>query len=677
MNNINLFGFTKKKPFTKNESAYLKRRELWGGKGANLDEISRLSGVRVPCGFTISTSVCVAYMQADNKQEFMTSIREEILTAYYQIINKMGEGSLVSVRSGARISMAGMMDTILNLGDHTKPLKTRHQADNYRRFLAMFGETALNIPKEEFSETLNTKKTFLGVENDVELTFDHLEELVVDYKEIYYKHGYSDLLEGYTSVEDLLLIAIEAVFKSWNNERAIAYRKDHNIPDTWGTAVNVQAMVFGNMNINSSTGVMFSRCPSTGENHVVGEYLINAQGEDVVAGVRTPQNINPNYDKYEELVTLADSLESHFGDMQDIEFTVMDGTLYTLQTRDGKRSLLAKYKIEMDMASEQGRLPNLDGIHKLKSVSLKEEVEPLTTGVAAGGSLITGVACFSLNQVKEQKLKGVPAILVAEETDPDDYPAMAMATGILTAVGGLTSHSAVVARGMGKTCVVGCSEICVNETSFDITDNVDQTIVSYTDWITIDGLTGKVYEGKLELEETKPQDLVVDFLNKSDSIELYYKTPDQSVETTKTQVVRVADYVTLDEESLEVAVKEIEYTENGTLLIDSRTLEEPISLSWMGIDKTLTELSDEDSSYPITKLRYNATHSNCKILDIGEQISNLKEVIDFRDLPIPNLTKELVSNAFGGDKKLARTTLEALDIQVKEKELTVFTMPKL
>lgn len=493
-----------------------KMKDLLGGKGAGLAEMTNC-GVPVPPGFTITTEVCRYYYKNQKKlplgfeKEF-----EEALEKLEKITGKkFGDSSnplLVSVRSGAKFSMPGMMDTVLNLGlnDQTvqvlakKTKNPRFAYDAYRRFIQMFGNVVLGIDKGEFEDIITKKKEDLGVKLDTELGEEELEDLIQRFK---------DLVKQKTGKEfpqDPLVqlkMAREAVFKSWNNPRAVTYRRLNKIPDELGTAVNIQAMVFGNLSDDSATGVGFTRNPSTGEKEFYGEYLTNAQGEDVVAGIRTPKPISelakemPNV--YKQLKKIAQRLEKHYKDVQDFEFTIEKGKLFMLQTRTGKRTAQAAVKIAVDMVEEglitkeealmrvdPGQINQL--LHPIIDPKIKEE--PIATGLPASPGAAVGRVVFTADEAvklsKEDKV-----ILVREETCPDDIHGMDASVGVLTGRGGLTSHAAVVARGMGKCCVVGCEELEINEKEkyFKVGDK----LVKQGDWITLDGTTGNVYLGKI------------------------------------------------------------------------------------------------------------------------------------------------------------------------------------
>ena len=492
------------------------QKDLLGGKGANLCEMHSM-GVPVPRAVIVSTEACNEYRSIKTeggKIQFLKDLVAEVLVS----LNDIGAShSLYSVRSGARVSMPGMMDTILNVGVAEswqywmEDLGERTALDCYRRFLQMYGEVALGVPASLFAKKLNEiKKYKYGMEqppaNDAEMSVKHLEKLVEAYKYIITKNAPGEYSPEFSSV---LRRSIGAVFDSWDNERAKEYRKIHNIPDDWGTAVVIQEMVFGNMNDQSCSGVMFTRDPATGAANMIGEFLPNAQGEDVVAGIRTPMPLGEmqgwNSKVYDKLLEVAINLEKHYRDMQDIEFTVQDGELYILQTRNAKRSDKAAIKVAYDMYKEvlitkeelKERVP-LRALFGKKEKKLKEDIEPDAVGLPAGGGVVTGYVVTSEDVANEYLEAGRDVILVAEETTPDDISVMNKAVGILTSTGGVTCHAAVVARGMNKTCVVGCSE--VKFVSPYIVDIGDTTVTEGTK-ITIDGKTGRVWAKELELED--------------------------------------------------------------------------------------------------------------------------------------------------------------------------------
>ncbi len=501
------------------EEGSAEMKKLLGGKGANLAEMSNI-GVPVPPGFTITTKACIKYMENGNK--FLDTIWPEVLRHMEKLEVKTGkkfgdEGNplLVSVRSGAPISMPGMMDTILNVGLNDETVEglarlagSRFAYDSYRRLIQMFGSIVMGIPREEFERLLEEKKKKYNAESDADLQVEALKELVDDYKKLIKKKTGRNFPQN--PLEQIRM-ATEAVFKSWNNRRAIKYREIHGIPDDLGTAVNIVAMVFGNMGFDSGTGVAFTRNPATGENKIYGEYLPNAQGEDVVAGVRTPMKIDelkerhPNL--YRELIGICQRLEKHYRDMQDVEFTVERGKLWILQTRTGKRTPLAAVRMAVEMVEERVisreeavMRVSPEDVEKLlhKQVDPKTKKEVIAAGLAASPGAAVGKVIFNSDEAEE--IGGnEPLILVRPETTPDDVGGMAAAQGILTARGGMTSHAAVVARGMGKPCIVGCEAIKIDLEREEF--RVNGLIVKKGDWLTIDGSTGEVMLGKLKLIE--------------------------------------------------------------------------------------------------------------------------------------------------------------------------------
>ena len=497
-------------------------RALLGGKGANLAEMTNL-GIRVPYGFTITTEACTRFYKEDKKlwddlNKEVTEHIKDLEEANGKTFGSTEDPLLVSVRSGAPISMPGMMDTILNLGLNDdaviglakKTDNERFAYDSYRRFIQMFADVAMELDKNNFEKLLTAKKEAKGVKLDTELDANDLKELVEEYKA-----KYKELMGEAFPQEprEQLDLAISAVFRSWGNERAILYRKLNDIDDAMGTAVNVQSMVFGNMGDSSGTGVAFSRNPATGENVLFGEYLINAQGEDVVAGVRTPQEIatleKAMPDVYKEFFETSEKLEKHYKDMQDMEFTIQDGKLFLLQTRNGKRTAQAAVKVAVDLV-EEGLIDDkeavlrvnpkdLDGLlHPTFTQKAEEENEPVTKGLAASPGAAVGKIAFSAKEAAKRAADGEAVILVREETSPEDLEGMVSAKGILTARGGMTSHAAVVARGMGKCCVAGAGELHVDE--LEHTVRIGDLVLTGDDTISIDGSTGAIYKGSLETQ---------------------------------------------------------------------------------------------------------------------------------------------------------------------------------
>ena len=490
-------------------------KELLGGKGANLAEMVNL-GLPIPRGFTITTEACTQYYEDGEK------INSEIEAETFETLKKLEEKTgkklgditnplLVSVRSGSRASMPGMMDTILNLGMNDEVLKTvaakneRFAYDSYRRFIQMFSDVVMEVGKSFFEEKIDALKEERGVKLDTELTAADLAELVKRFKAIYKEHKGEDFPQD---VKVQLKEAIKAVFRSWNNPRAITYRRLNDIPGDWGTAVNVQEMVFGNMGDDCGTGVAFTRNPSTGENKLFGEYLMNAQGEDVVAGIRTPQTIdqlaNTNPEAYKSFVEYSNILEKHYKDMQDMEFTIERGKLFFLQTRNGKRTANAALQIAVDLVKE-GMITEKEAVLRVEPGQLDQLLHPnfdadalkaakiVTKGLAASPGAATGKVVFAAERAVELAEKGEKnLVLVRLETSPEDIEGMVVCSGILTVRGGMTSHAAVVARGMGTCCVAGCGEITVNEEEkfFVLPDGRK---LGEGEWISLDGSTGNVY----------------------------------------------------------------------------------------------------------------------------------------------------------------------------------------
>ena len=498
-------------------------RELLGGKGANLAEMTNL-GMPVPQGFTVTTEACTRYY-TDGKV-----IGDDIVEQIYAALaetekvagKKFGDDKdpfLVSVRSGARASMPGMMDTILNLGltdvsvvGLANLTNNPHFAyDAYRRFIAMFSDVVMEIPKNEFEAVLDEFKEKKGVKYDRDLSADDLKEVVVRFKEIYRKHMGVDFPQD-PKVQ--LMEAVKAVFRSWDNPRAIYYRRMNDIPGDWGTAVNVQSMVFGNMGETSGTGVAFTRNPSTGEKKLYGEYLLNAQGEDVVAGIRTPEPISHLQeqmpDVYQQFVDIATKLEAHYRDMQDMEYTIERGKLYMLQTRNGKRTAAAALKIAVDLVDE-GVLSEEEAVLKVEPKQLDTLLHPnfdaaavkkapvIAKGLPASPGAATGGIYFTADEAAEHGKNKEKVILVRRETTPEDIEGMDFSQGILTVFGGMTSHAAVVARGMGRAAVVGCGALKIDEEAKTLT--VGDKVYHEGDFISLDGSTGNVYDGQIATVE--------------------------------------------------------------------------------------------------------------------------------------------------------------------------------
>lgn len=501
-------------------------RNLLGGKGANLAEMTNL-GLPVPQGFIVSTEACTKYYE-DGKV-----IADEVVNQIYDAMAKTEEVTgkkfgdpenpfLVSVRSGARASMPGMMDTILNLGLNDvavegvakKSGNPRFAYDSYRRFIQMFSDVVMCIDKEKFEDELQAMKDAKGVKLDTELDADDLKELVKKYKEIYKQEMGKEFPQD---AKEQLLESVTAVFRSWDNPRAIVYRRMNDIPASWGTAVNVQAMVFGNMGDDCGTGVAFTRNPSTGEKKLYGEYLMNAQGEDVVAGIRTPQPISHLQDQmpevYNQFVKIAQSLEDHYRDMQDMEFTIEGGKLYMLQTRNGKRTAPAALKIAVDLVNE-GKLTKEEAILKVEPKQLDsllhpmfnadalKKAKPIAKGLPASPGAACGKLYFTADDATAAAAKGEKVVLARQETSPEDIEGMYASEGILTARGGMTSHAAVVARGMGTCCVAGCGELKIVESAKTMT-TADGTVYKEGDYISLDGSTGNVYGEAIETQEAQ------------------------------------------------------------------------------------------------------------------------------------------------------------------------------
>ncbi len=502
-------------------------RNLLGGKGANLAEMSSL-GLPVPPGFTVTTEVCTYFY--DNKRTYPPELKDEVekaLAAVEKIVGtNFGDAAnplLVSVRSGARASMPGMMDTVLNLGLNDKTVlglakssgDERFAWDSYRRFIQMYSNVVLDVGHHYFEEALEIKKEDLGVQMDTDLKADDWRSVVADYKKLVEKRTGKPFPQ---EPREQLWGAVGAVFESWMNQRAITYRRLHSIPESWGTAVNVQAMVFGNMGEDCATGVAFTRDPSTGTNLFYGEYLVNAQGEDVVAGIRTPQHLTvqgklaqksdaPAMEEvmpevFKQLADVRQRLEKHYSDMQDIEFTVQRGKLYMLQTRNGKRTAKAALKIAVDMVNE-GLIDKKEAVARIVPASLDQLLHPtldpkaprkvISKGLPASPGAASGKVVFSADDAEKQARGGEKVILVRRETSPEDIHGMHAAEGILTSTGGMTSHAAVVARGMGKPCVAGAGDVRIDGKAGTL--SVRGTVVKAGDTITLDGSTGEIMLG--------------------------------------------------------------------------------------------------------------------------------------------------------------------------------------
>lgn len=495
-------------------------RDILGGKGANLAEMTKI-GLPVPFGFTVSTEACNRYYAEDKEisPEIVDEIKEKLKELEQVTGKKLGDAKnplLVSVRSGAVISMPGMMDTILNLGLNDETVEglakltdnQRFAYDSYRRFIQMFSDVVMEIPKSKFDKVFDEKKAAVGAEFDVDLKADDLKDIIVGFKKIYKEELGKDFPQ---KPEEQLLEAVKAVFRSWNTERAILYRKLNDISDDLGTAVNVQSMVFGNMGDTSGTGVAFTRSAVDGNKEIFGEFLVNAQGEDVVAGIRTPKPIAEMADAfpevYKDFERIAQILEKHYKDMQDMEFTVENNKLFMLQTRNGKRTAAAAIKIAVDMVGE-GLIDERDAISRIEPAQIDQllhptfdpEAEKNAKDIAKGLPASPGAACgkiyFHAADAVEAANNGEKVVLVRQETSPEDLAGMVVAQGILTARGGMTSHAAVVARGMGKCCVAGCSGLNVDEQNLKMT--VQGNTYKEGDYISINGSTGVVYEGQVD-----------------------------------------------------------------------------------------------------------------------------------------------------------------------------------
>ena len=498
-------------------------RELLGGKGANLAEMTHI-GLPVPQGFTITTEACTQYYEDGQK------INEEIQAQIMEYVEKMEEITgkkfgdlenplLVSVRSGARASMPGMMDTILNLGLNEDVVQVmakksgnpRWAYDCYRRFIQMYSDVVMEVGKKYFEQLIDEMKEKRGIKEDVELTAEDLKELAEQFKAEYKNKIGVDFP---TDPKEQLMGAIKAVFRSWDNPRANVYRRDNDIPYSWGTAVNVQSMAFGNMGDDCGTGVAFTRNPATGEKKLFGEFLTNAQGEDVVAGVRTPMPISQMAEKFPEAFAqfqnVCSILENHYRDMQDMEFTVENGKLYMLQTRNGKRTPAAALKIACDLVDE-GMIDEKKAVSMIEPRSLDTMLHPqfdanvlktapmVGTALAASPGAASGKVVFTAEEAKEWALQGEKVVLVRLETSPEDIEGMKAAQGILTVRGGMTSHAAVVARGMGKCCVSGCSAIKMDEENKQF--ELGGKVFHEGDWISLDGSTGRIYDGAIPTVE--------------------------------------------------------------------------------------------------------------------------------------------------------------------------------
>jgi pyruvate,orthophosphate dikinase len=515
-------------------------KELLGGKGANLAEMTNL-GIPVPPGFTISTEVCDLYYKNDKKhpEEVKKQVSDNLKRLELLMGKKLGDADdplLVSVRSGAAVSMPGMMDTVLNLGMNEKAVdgiikitqNPRFAWDAYRRFIQMYGDVVREVPHHHFEEALESVKKDKGVKEDLELDDADLKRVVSLYLDVFKKHT------GESFPQDpqiQLWGAIDAVFRSWNNDRAIKYRQINKIGDLLGTAVNIQSMVFGNYGSDSGTGVCFSRDPSTGENYFYGEYLMNAQGEDVVAGIRTPEKLSTLKDGnpvvYKQLEAIKNRLEGHYRDMQDMEFTIQQGQLYLLQTRNGKRTGFAAVKIACDLVHEKV-LTREEALLRVSPVQLdqllhpmidpkqKKSLKPLAKGLNASPGAACGRIVFTADEAEVWAGRKEKVLLVRRETSPEDIGGMHVSQGILTSTGGMTSHAAVVARGMGTPCVAGCKDVVIDEHSGIMTIGSRQ--YREGDWITIDGSDGLVYGEVINLVEAELSGDFHEYLSWADGI---------------------------------------------------------------------------------------------------------------------------------------------------------------
>ena len=517
-------------------------RNLLGGKGANLAEMTGI-GLPVPRGFTVTTEACIKYY--DDGEDISEEIKKEILEHLESLQNETGKKFgdmenplLVSVRSGARASMPGMMDTVLNLGLNDEVAKgfakatnnARFVYDSYRRFIQMFADVVMGFPKSSFERKFDVIKEEKGVKFDTELTAEDLMEVVEIYKAEYKEHAKVDFPQD---PKEQLLETVKAVFRSWNNDRAITYRRLNDIPSSWGTAVNVQEMVYGNRGDDCGTGVAFTRNPATGEKKLYGEYLINAQGEDVVAGIRTPQTIDTLKEVmpecYEDFVKICGILENHYKDMQDMEFTIENGKLFMLQTRNGKRTAQAALKIAVDLVNE-GMITKEEAILKVEPKQLDQLLHPnfdqdslkaakvVAKGLAASPGAATGKIYFTAEDVMAASKNGEKDILLVRlETSPEDIEGMNIAHGILTIRGGMTSHAAVVARGMGTCCVSGCGELVIDEEAKTV-KTTDGKVYHEGDWMSLDGSTGNVYGEQVKTVEPEISGDFETFMGWADSV---------------------------------------------------------------------------------------------------------------------------------------------------------------
>lgn len=649
-------------------------KNLLGGKGANLAEMAKL-GLPVPPGFTITTEMCAKYYSPNlNKAEFVSELRSVILPALKELEAHFGYMPLISVRSGAPVSMPGMMDTILNVGLTSKNLSEwadrigeRAAYDSYRRLIQMFSNVVWGLPMEQFEDALEEVKAALDVDSDADLTPAALQALIKKYVSIVEAAS----CPWPDTIEDQVIVAVLAVFKSWGNDRAITYRQLNGIPDSMGTAVNVQAMVFGNMNEESCSGVLFTRDPATGEPGMMGEFLPNAQGEDVVAGIRTPLELGKmgswNEAAYSKLYSLAMQMEAHYRDMQDMEFTVQNGELFILQTRNGKRSAKAAIRIAMDLL-EEGKIDKATALSRVSYkqfllaqkpvIDPKFDKAPAGEGIAAGGGVVTGQAVFSSEAAE---LAGGNVILVAKETTPDDIGGMNASVGILTSTGGATSHAAVVARGMDKTCVVGCTDLKINGTSADLNG------VSFeeNDTISIDGSTGRVWVGKVPVLSATADPAFRAFQKLALSKKKFMQV--MSVENMEPvcgyMVYLRSEATSVDPASLSEALHTLKSSFCNKVVLDLRGPgalreasdaaiwglfgEEPSSLDVNGVNKVLEE--HKDMLDMLTLILPESVVVDDQSLPVVSEISSVAELVDAAG---PVVLGEELANAVGGKAAL-------------------------
>ena len=557
-------------------------KNLLGGKGANLAEMTSI-GLPVPRGFTVTTEACTNYYESGKK--ISEDIKNEIFDKLSELENitgkKMGNINnplLVSVRSGARASMPGMMDTVLNLGLNDEVCinfaketnNKRFVYDSYRRFIMMFADVVKGYSKSSFERVLDKYKEDKGVKYDTDLDENDMYDIAMKFKSIYKELSGNDFPQD---PKEQLIEAVTAVFRSWNNERAIYYRRMNDIPSSWGTAVNVQEMVYGNKGDDCGTGVAFTRNPATGEKKLYGEYLMNAQGEDVVAGVRTPKSIDTLKEvmpeAYNEFVKTCEILESHYRDMQDMEFTIENGKLFMLQTRNGKRTGSAAIKIAVDLYNE-GMISKEEALLKVEPKQLDQllhptfdsevlkSVTPIATGLAASPGAACGKIYFTAADATKHAKDGEDVILVRLETSPEDIEGMNLARGVLTIRGGMTSHAAVVARGMGRCCVSGCGELTVNEDNKTLTTS-DGVVFKEGDYISIDGSTGKVYGTQVKTVEPEISGDFETFMSWADEVRKLEVRTNADTKRDAHQAVKFgAEGIGLVEQSI-CSLKKIEY----------------------------------------------------------------------------------------------------------------------